>query len=554
MIQVVGLLVAGVGVENGVLTFERSIPRAVYFEPSFTLALLSTWQWLLVPVLLFAAPLFWRRSERLSWQLIDSVGGFRWAVLAVAFAISWSYFAHPVNHYFGQNHSIDRWLLLGTTLALLRSPALLPLFLMMLAICRAQLRHPIGSLTPIGDEFPLRLLGMITTAVLLNLLARTDTFARLKARVLRTSDEGTGPIVSTPALVFATLCLVGGYYGYAGYAKLAIGETPIDWVMSSHLENLFVGTYLKGWQWIGDTQTLLEWAPVVATVAPYIAAITIVLEVGFVFVLVHRRGTIVLLTGIMGMHIGIVALSGIFFWKWVSVDLALGCWLWWVGEDEGIRSIYSRSNAAISVVAILGFISVFGLNEFTWWNTKRLSVLEVHARGSNGSTCVVESEAFSPYMLVDYMRPKGALADTFGFGSTFNQKLMERTESVEPIALRDALRRRRAENASASRKRAERSVDDFMQHYFSNRNRRAVTTSESNSSGDIQHVFPFVFSAPLIHMKERHNESPPQCTAPIVEVTIRNILTYFTGETLVQLENMEIHRVTIPRERDESKF
>ena len=100
-LQIATLLVAGVGIEHAVFAFERWIPRTIYFEPSFTLALLGSVQWLVLPVLLLTAPLFWRRSNHLDWDAIDSIGGFRWVVFGVAVAMCWSYAGYPINHYFG---------------------------------------------------------------------------------------------------------------------------------------------------------------------------------------------------------------------------------------------------------------------------------------------------------------------------------------------------------------------------------------------------------------------------------------------------------------------
>lgn len=545
-LQIATLLVAGVGIEHAVFAFERWIPRTIYFEPSFTLALLGSVQWLVLPVLLFTVPLFWRRSNRLDWDVIDSIGGFRWVVFGIAVSLCWSYAGYPINHYFGQTHALDRWLLIGTTIAILRSPALLPLFLFELAVCRAQLRHPVAALTPIGDELPLRLIGMITAAVVINLAVQSSAVTKVLSREQETAASRNPWVVPTPILVFATLCLVGSYYGNAGIAKLTIGESPIDWITGNHLENLFVGTYLKGWQWVGTMQSVVDWSSAVATIGPFVSAATVIIECGMIFILVHRVGTVGLLTCMLGMHLGIVALSGIFFWKWLVVEIALGLWLWWARDNRSLDAIYSKSHAVISVVVIIAFMNTFKLNDFTWWNTNRYAVLEIEAQSTDGSTCSIDAEDFSPYMLVDYIRPAGAARDTFGFGSTLSQALMSRTEELDAAVLSAALRKRRKQNAGATNEREKHNINDFMGRYIANQNRWMEQSADHS-----RFVFPFVFPAPLIHLKARSSRSHPRCEGElgINEIAIRLWEPYFTGKQFMTLDDQVLHKLQIPASR-----
>lgn len=48
------------------------------------------------------------------------------------------------------------------------------------------------------------------------------------------------------SVIYSILCLVGGYYAYAGMSKLLPGENLLDWVRFNHLENLFVASHLNG--------------------------------------------------------------------------------------------------------------------------------------------------------------------------------------------------------------------------------------------------------------------------------------------------------------------
>lgn len=80
-----------------------------------------------------------------------------------------------------------------------------------------------------------------------------------------------------------------------------------------------------------------------------------------------------------------------------------------------------------------------------------------------------------------------------------------------------------------------------MLRYFQNRNRRMARGS---SSGD--HVFPFFLSAPLSRMRYLNADNLYDDQAPVVEVRIRHIETYYTGDTLVPVEEQVIQTIEIP--------
>ncbi|MBW2391131.1 MAG: hypothetical protein JRG89_22240, partial [Deltaproteobacteria bacterium] len=380
--QVSGLLLFGIALERSFTAFERWLPRDIYFEPSFTLALFSAVPLLLLPAFLALAPAPLSflpartiRADTLGWNNADSIGGLRWCAFCVVVALCWSQAAYPYNYYYGQAHVLDRWLLVLLALGTLRSPLLIPLFLFEFMISRGQLRHPVNSLAPITEELPIRLLCIIAGLALWNLVVSSQRFANWSERVRRENRETTSLRIPTHVLVYALLCLLGSYYGYAGIAKLTIGESLLDWAQSSHMENLFVGAYLNGWPLVDSQESLLSLAKVVRNLSVPIASATILLECGMILVLVHRLGTIVLVGSIFMMHLGIVAMTGIFFWQWVIVDVSLTIWLWWVRNDETIGSIYSTRNAVASIFLIVTLILAFGVNRFTWWNTKWYSVL-----------------------------------------------------------------------------------------------------------------------------------------------------------------------------------
>ena len=63
--------------------------------------------------------------------------------------------------------------------------------------------------------------------------------------------------------------------------------------------------------------------------------------------------TAALLLGLIGLHLGILVVSGIFFWKWIVVDLLLVVVLLTL-PTVSLREIYNRRMFVVSLLLILG--------------------------------------------------------------------------------------------------------------------------------------------------------------------------------------------------------
>jgi len=177
----------------------------------------------------------------------------------------------------------DRWLLVLLMFATLRSPLLIGVFVLHAALSKAQFAHPISAITPVGDELPVRALGMVFGAAAWNVLP--------EARVFRTGGgrwlSQPWPTVSTGALVFSALCLIGVNYGFAAVGKLMLGESPADWIRSSHMENLFVAAHLNGWLSQLSLAQVFEWANWIRVASVPISLATVIIELSMFFLLVH---------------------------------------------------------------------------------------------------------------------------------------------------------------------------------------------------------------------------------------------------------------------------
>lgn len=145
--KVVGLLLFGIYFERVFDVLTSDMPRQIFFESSFTAALLSRMPLGMAVAIASVALMVWLFSPagrgHLAWDQVDRVGGLRWPILVVAMTLAWAYAGYRYNYYFDQSHVWDRWLIVALLFATLRSPLLIPFFVFEVLLSRAQFDHPL---------------------------------------------------------------------------------------------------------------------------------------------------------------------------------------------------------------------------------------------------------------------------------------------------------------------------------------------------------------------------------------------------------------------------
>jgi len=540
VVQAAGLLLFGIAFEAVFVAAEAQLSPNIYFEASYTLALIDTAPLAFVLALLSLAFYGWlfipAGRGRLGWRQIDCVGGFRWPIFGVAATLAWAYSSYGYNYYFDQAHQWDRLLLTLLMFGTLRSPLLIAVFCLELLVSRGQFGHLISSRTPIGDELSIRVLGMVVGCALWNTLLCALASIPAASRIALVKTWCPSARVQIRSLVYSILCLIGFYYAFGGLSKLLIGASLIDWMRFSHMENLFVASYLNGWLNHLPETRILDLAEWIRSISVPISAMTLIVELGMLFVLLRQRGTLLLLAAVSAMHIGIVIMTGIIFWKWMILDLSLLAWLWFWRNHEEVRCIYSRSNFIVSLLLIAAVMAAFHENRFAWWNTKWFKIYEIEARDEAGNRYLVDYADFAPYTLFDFYQPQELRIHTKVYGMSFNQGVMQRLEEADPADLQQLSATPSGSDAGKAQGRQKRIFNDFMIRHFKHRN-----------SAPGQKVPPFLLPSPSMH--NRHLSAPNlyRDQAPIVEVQLRFIEIFYSGSKLHRMRDEIVHTIRIPQ-------
>lgn len=348
------------------------------------------------------------RAKWMTWQELDEKGLTRAFFVVIAGVLVWALSTMSYNAYFGQSYLVDRALLV----VLLSLCWWRPLFLLPLSVqigCFAsQLHFPL----PAGHwMWPDKLL-------LLDALILAACFFMLRAVF--------GRFIHRSALLSGVLCLIGATYGTAAWNKALIGPELWSWVTENRVSNVFMSSYVQS-RWLGflseaQAQAL---ARLLSRGDIFVTSFTWIVEASALTLFFSRRWAMLLLLLLCAMHVGIVLSTGIFFWKWILLDLTLLLVLFQLKSrpHEGPRFGWSWGCAGLCLGLLLMHQAPFV--KFAWRDSRYVNFARYTAVGKSGRRYPLDARFFAPYDVLStqarfpYLTPRPTLVGTFGATGNF---------------------------------------------------------------------------------------------------------------------------------------
>jgi len=219
--------------------------------------------------------------------------------------------------------------------------------------------------------------------------------------------------------VYLTLCLVGSFYFVPAITKLSLANSPSVWVFENELGNLFVSSYINGWMSHIPENTVLYIASVIHLWNPVLLLITVGSQIAGLFILSHKKYALIWLTGVSLLHVGIVVVSGIWFWKWVCVDLGIVFLLISLNSEEE-SSLYRTPSLLLSLPLIYFSSYYFAPPALGWMDSRFNNLFSMEGTSQSGQTYEMNSDVFGPYGLIFaqnrffYLVQGPILTDTYG--------------------------------------------------------------------------------------------------------------------------------------------
>jgi hypothetical protein len=500
------------------------LPLPAHFEPVLLIEAAKTQGFVVLSVLPLLALFVERHS--LTWRNIDAGSRSRGLICGIAGIFAWVCSTYPVNLYFDQAHVADRIAIVVLWLALWRHPIAIVPFVSMVMVMLGQQQVPLpeGPWIWPDKRLPLELLLCFTSFLLLRALLRN--------------------VVRPYILPFALLCVTGALYGHAALNKILLGPDPTWWLRHNDLGNLFVSSYVHG-RWLGGAgeETVLAIADVLHSVRLPLALLTLLVELSG-FALVFRwQLTRVLLPAFVLFHLGIMASSGIFFWKWMLVDGLLLWYLVMLRRDGNQTAeptararvaLFTPRLAALSLVVMLGARFYFDLVPFAWFDSKLVNRFELYGVAESGHRYPLDARFFAPYdILMQQSRHYPLLDGTVlvgTYGVTLDPVLVEALEDATP----DTVRRLHGQFGQrwTSPEMAEVYVD-FIRRYVVNAQRRGGRRSLLTAL------------APPFHFRTTPPGDAFNFQEPLQAVEIEFHETLYDGSAIVPVRRVVVRRIEL---------
>jgi hypothetical protein len=235
----------------------------------------------------------------------------------------------------------------------------------------------------------------------------------------------------------------------------------------------------------------------------------------------------------VGFHLGVVALSGIFFWKWILFEMVLFALLL-RRRDSPALQIFSPAHALWSIPLILGGTIWFQPVNLSWYSVPVSYAYRLEAVDEAGNAAAIQPRDLAPYEYqfalagFGYLSPYQQLPGNFGATSSREQarRVVAASTPAEVRALEVEIGRVPENPAAAA------AFDRFIRAFIAAR-------SEHEPSRLRRWL-----GAPPQHLRFADSETT-DAPGEWVEVVIRQVPNFFDGRDYLELAPRVVRRVDL---------
>ena len=446
---------------------------------------------------------------RARWAELDEGEVLRVLVAAPTIVLAWAFATYDYNLYFDQAHLFDRVALLALAALVLWRPVFVRPFAVSAVSIVWQFNYPVTPYS-VAEQF------LLVRVLLL-------FFVFFLAHVVRTGHRPSDFVF----LVFTLLA--------ASYFSGGLGKLRLDWFTLGNVALLLPATYANGWLGFLEPATIGRLTRGLLSVDWMMVAATFAVECGAILCFVRRRVFLSFLGAWVVFHLAIVALSGIFFWKWVVVELMV-LTLMLSRRVSPAFNVFSKPHALLSVPFIIGGLVWFNPVDLSWYNAAVSYTYRFEAIDESGRRFPLAPSFFAPY---DYQFTQSGfsyLSDRrqlrVMWGATWNRDdaaaLAAAREPPEVAALEEARGELFRDDARTEQ------LDGFIRRFVGNFNAR----------GSKRTLFSVLQAPPQLWTFPRRD--PFGGGEPIRFVVVRQVTSFFDGTDYHELSSRLLHTIEIP--------
>lgn len=305
--------------------------------------------------------------------------------------LTWSYSLYEYNYYFNQWHLYDRVLLIILGILSIRHPFFTIFFVLQTICISKQFTFPKGFVYSLTDK-----------KIIFDILILYWLFYVFQIFIKN---------INWKFFIVIILATIGNWYFLASYGKFRL-----DWLQENQTFNLYSSVQVFGWlQFLPDYITI-SLGSFIKNNNNFIQISVIIIELLLpIIILLHRRLVLPTLSLYIVFHIMIFLFSGIFFWKWILLEISL------IFIIKYFQLNLSKSKYLLLYFPLLFCSSLF-LKSFSlsWLDSGYIHHYKFHFQTDSNEIITLDASFFSPYDLIfaqnrfHYLFNNKVLSYTFG--------------------------------------------------------------------------------------------------------------------------------------------
>ena len=430
-----------------------TVKESIYYYDSYILYLISIPRYTMY-LLATVGFYLWKRKE-LSWEQLKVPVTFKYFIFSIVLVLSWTYVFYSYNFYIDQYHWLDRAVLLIVGLLVLRSPYFLFFFLPFCLLSVSQMNIPLGGYSLTDKDLLFNLI----------LMMMSWTILKISLPILKVKKWKNNFSVDDHQLFHSFLVVIAAAYFIPFVMKASISPNIIDWPFLDSMDLGFAKYLDRGWlaNWDFDRASAINF---VTTYQKPLLAIAFLTEFAAVLFPMNRRLAFVLVLNSAFLHLGIFALSGIFFWKWMLADIIFSILV----LRKCPKSYYSNIEYTL-VSVLLITLSWFWCSspKLGWYYAPFLNTYTLNVTDEFGEEFEVKLNDMAPYDIFFTFQRWNVFNDKTGQGSTTSPDLKRMMDALI-VENKDAYKLEYGVNSY--NEKAVTRLNNFLQVYFNNYNEK----------------------------------------------------------------------------------
>jgi len=325
------------------------------------------------------------------WKTFQFGSELRLLIIIAALPLVWSVVGLDYNFYFERAYHLDRIILLVCLLGVWYHPAFVFPLTISIFVTQGQLAYPLG-LSDTSEHLPRQALLLFSAFLFLRVRYHSLVSNRL-------DQIGLQRIVDTDTpdeyLFFWTL----GSVIAASYVVPGVGKALLLWPFREIVAYHLPWAYIRGWLWQLEAGTVELLFGYLVDVNPLLTWGTLVVEIGMIAFMWHRRIMRAFAAIVIGFQLAIFAVSGILFKKWFFVLVGFA---WCVSQvdSKATETLFDRrTQVIVTTLIILAVIlpAFYPVTTLAWYSSAYDRTYTVEAVSENGNTYKIGWDKMAPY-------------------------------------------------------------------------------------------------------------------------------------------------------------